>query len=557
VARLLPIASTLLALAFDFFLLLALGFRERNGFLANDFAAFAFASVSLLPAVLLDIALRRQHRALRFAGYVLGVSCASLHLLEILIEMEGIHALALILLSIGFALLALAACSMQRRLPEFPAASLCLFFLSLSFLHFLSHASETGFWAELVLHHAGIPVALFVILQEYRFLLLDAFVRLAANGAVAAAFVTAAWNARDKLQLWIGSAASDPFDQGLVFVLLAGFLLTFAMLRQAMQQGLTQQVFLRPDPAEVESALRRLEGSEEQILEAGARRIASYFRAQSWNLFPERQSGYEASAALRFLKGDSTLLHLGGRRFLSEDLEILDGFASLLAREVDRARNRELEKLVVEAEWRALQNQIHPHFLFNALNALYGSIPRQASDARRLVLSLSEVFRYFLTASKPTIPLQEELRIIEAYLDIERARLGPRLTAKIDIAPECLNVKIPVLSVQPLVENAIKHGVAACPGPGEVHLVGRLESGALVVTVEDSGPGMGRGDRTPESTKVGLQNVRRRLALQYGDRSSLRFEDLMPGTRVRLELPAEDPESPADNGFAAAHRERI
>jgi signal transduction histidine kinase len=556
--RVLPLLSTGLALAFDLFLLFALGFREQNAFVANACAALAFAALSLLPAVLLDINLQGNARGLRLAGYLLAAVCAGLHVFEIAVENAKVHAAALLTLSIGFAVLALVGLFEQRRRPRSPtAASVCVILLALSFSHFLSSAQETSFWAELVLHHAGIPVALIVVLEEYRFLLLDAFLRLLTSGALAAATVAGLWSASPWLADQFRIAADSPFSQGLLFVLGAAALLVFAMLRERAQDWLTHSVFLRPDPARIEEEIRRLEGPEEAILEAAARLISAYFRAESWRWSEKEQPGYEARVRLRFLKGDSRYLQLGGRRFLSEDLDTLEKFGALAAREVDRARTRELERLMLAAELRALQSQIHPHFLFNALNALYGSIPRAASDARRLVLSLSEIFRYFLTSSKPTVRLEEELRIVEAYLEIEKARLGARLSAKLEIAPDCLQLPVPVLSVEPLVENAVKHGVAAMPGPGEVRVSAHRENDILRVSIEDTGPGFSPEERMAvagpgASNRVGLENVRRRISLHYGDTARLSFERLPSGMRVLLDLPVGEAKESAQGAEMAA-----
>ena len=117
---------------------------------------------------------------------------------------------------------------------------------------------------------------------------------------------------------------------------------------------------------------------------------------------------------------------------------------------------------------KALHAQINPHFLFNSLNALYGTIPRTAEGARRTVLNLADVFRYFLQTGGTTIPLSEELRIVKAYLEIEQLRLGDRLQVNLDIDPAALSVLVPPLCIQPLVENGIRHGVAAKPGPGAI-----------------------------------------------------------------------------------------
>ncbi len=554
--RVLPIACTLMALVWDLFLLLALGFRERDAFLANAFAAVAFAALSVLPALLLDVGLQRELKGLRWAAYGVSALCAGMHLSEIVAETPGVHGLALVTLSGGFAGLAALSLVLRRRTPQVPtAASLCLFLLALSFLHFDAGASEGSLWTEILLHHAGIPLALFVVLQDYRFLLLDAFMRLAANGALAAVFVTLYWQGRGWMRR-LEDAAQDPFWLGLAFVMLASAFLAFALLRERVQDWLTRQIFLRRDPKETLAALRQLGGGEESILEAASRLLAEYFRCDRRAVAEEAQPGYDATVTLRFLKGDVRYLQMGGRRFLSEDIEMLESFAAQIAREVDRARTQELERLMIEAELRALQSQIHPHFLFNALNALYGSIPRTAPDARRLVLSLSEVFRYFLTTSKAMVKLEEELRIVEAYLEIEKARLGTRLETRVRAEAEALGVAIPVLSIQPLVENAIKHGVSAVPGRGEVELEAICEDGKLFVRVQDTGEGFEDGMRRPaaaDSNRVGLENVRRRLELHYGKSASLRLERNERGTLAVVEIPIHRVEEPAGGKMVAAH----
>jgi LytS/YehU family sensor histidine kinase len=173
--------------------------------------------------------------------------------------------------------------------------------------------------------------------------------------------------------------------------------------------------------------------------------------------------------------------------------------------------------LATQAELRALQAQINPHFLFNAFNTLYGTIDRGSVEARRLVLNLTDIFRYFLQGDRSSIPLSEELRIIKAYLEIEALRLGGRLETELHVNASALSVMIPVLSIQPLVENAVKHGVAAKGGPGRVAMRVENSEGVLRVSVEDTGLGFARnGSAAHDGSGVGLANVRRRLYLSYG-----------------------------------------
>ena len=173
-----------------------------------------------------------------------------------------------------------------------------------------------------------------------------------------------------------------------------------------------------------------------------------------------------AGGSLSVLLGRRT----GGRRYLSEDLQALGRVAAVIGEQLEQYRDLETRRLVAQAELRALQSQIHPHFLFNALNALYGIIPREARGARETVLNLADIFRYFLETKKTLVPLEEEMHIVKAYLDVERLRLGDKLRLEISVTPEALSVPIPILSIQPLVENAVKHGIAPLAGGGLIQI---------------------------------------------------------------------------------------
>jgi two-component system LytT family sensor kinase len=212
--------------------------------------------------------------------------------------------------------------------------------------------------------------------------------------------------------------------------------------------------------------------------------------------------------------------------------------ARVVAEEVERFRAVEMQRLVSEAELRALHSQINPHFLFNALNTIYGIIPREAASARRTVLNLADIFRYFLQSEKILIPLSEELKIVRAYLDIERLRLGPRLQTSIQVDQEAEQILIPVLSVQPLVENAIKHGLSMHSNDGWLRLTARSADSHLTITVEDSGPSpMGRAVVQKTGTGVGLANVTRRLQLCFGPDAGVTMQKGDFGTRVTFSVP--------------------
>ena len=262
----------------------------------------------------------------------------------------------------------------------------------------------------------------------------------------------------------------------------------------------------------------------------------------------DRYRWAEAIVPLRFSFGEVTYILLGrrkgGRRYLSEDFRALGRLATAITEQVDRYRDSEMQKLMVQAELRALQSQINPHFLFNALNTLFGIIPREASGARRTVLNLADIFRYSLQTPEKLISLSEEMAIVRAYLEIEKLRLGPRLQIEIDIDDAAKDVKIPVLSVQPLVENAIKHGVAASEKLGWVRITAKAEAGIIRVTVKDSGcgglqPHVSNTSRqsSPPGLGLGLANVSKRLQLCYGAESDLSFEPGPLGTTVQFSIP--------------------
>jgi LytS/YehU family sensor histidine kinase len=242
---------------------------------------------------------------------------------------------------------------------------------------------------------------------------------------------------------------------------------------------------------------------------------------------------------LRFASGDARHMLLGrrsgGRRYLSEDLLALGRAASLVIEQIEQFRESEMRRLVSQAELRALQSQIHPHFLFNALNTLYGIIPREAKGARDTVLNLADILRYFLETGKTFLPLEKELHIIKAYLEVEKLRLGEKLHIEIEVDADALQIPIPILSIEPLIENAVKHAIAPKVEGGVVRLRARLERDALHVTVSDTGPGFGPAGG-PKSG-VGLDNVTRRLQLCYGAESQINIHSDATGSSVSFSIP--------------------
>ena len=211
------------------------------------------------------------------------------------------------------------------------------------------------------------------------------------------------------------------------------------------------------------------------------------------------------------------------------------------ARRERERREAGLRAALAEAELHALRMQLRPHFLFNALHAVGATVRTGETDRAVTMLSrLAELLRLSLeTDGADEVPLRRELDVVERYLDLERVRFQDRLAVEVDADAEARRGLVPTWALQPLVENAIKHGVAPRPGPARVRVEARRDGDRLHLSVHDDGPGPeGSASRAP-STGVGLANTRSRLDALYGDAASL---ELRPGqdgagTEARITLP--------------------
>ncbi|HEY0001538.1 MAG TPA: histidine kinase [Actinoplanes sp.] len=218
--------------------------------------------------------------------------------------------------------------------------------------------------------------------------------------------------------------------------------------------------------------------------------------------------------------------------------------SQLALAELDSSRER-----LARAEVRALRAQISPHFIYNALTAIASFVRTDPERARELILEFAEFTRYSFRAHGDFTTLAEELRSIDRYLTIERARFGDRLQVRLQIAPEVLPVGLPFLCLQPLVENAVRHGLSRKPGVGMVSIAARDAGAECHITVEDDGVGMDPSVFAPSSSElddgqhVGLANVDERLRSVFGDHFGLVVETAPgAGTKVSMRVPKFHPE---------------
>ena len=204
-------------------------------------------------------------------------------------------------------------------------------------------------------------------------------------------------------------------------------------------------------------------------------------------------------------------------------------------------RNAELESELARAQLEMLRAQLHPHFLFNALNTIAGLVRERRNEAATDVIAgLGALLRHALASlDRDEIPLREELDVLESYLDVERARFHDRLRVDFDVEPAALEREVPSLILQPIVENAIRHGLANTPRGGQIWISARTRSDKLELEVRDSGPGFAADARgVVDGSRLGLRNTRARLERLYGGLHDFDVGNGADGgARVRILIP--------------------
>jgi two-component system LytT family sensor kinase len=223
----------------------------------------------------------------------------------------------------------------------------------------------------------------------------------------------------------------------------------------------------------------------------------------------------------------------------------------------------EQERLLLEARLDALQSQVNPHFLFNTLNSISSLVRFDPDRARELIVKLSKILRRLLGKHGDFVPLREEIEFIDDYLDIEVVRFGrDKLRICKDLDSDTLDIVIPSMLLQPLVENSIKHGLAPKVDGGSITLRSRIQEGKLVIQVEDDGVGMSAppavaAHSMSSGAGIGMMNVAERLHVLFGDEGKMTVQSRdIQGTLVIVELPVLQQEVAATSAGSALYTSR-
>jgi two-component system, LytTR family, sensor kinase len=271
--------------------------------------------------------------------------------------------------------------------------------------------------------------------------------------------------------------------------------------------------------------------------------------------FPYSSDYPTIKAFLIFLKSELP-------RFLPNEVLIgivlvtaIEAWQVLLALQTERMRAMELERQLAVSRLEALRMQLHPHFLFNTLHTIAGLIVEQPPSARRMVIALAELLRLTLKdTGRPMRSLAEELEFADLYLGIEKLRLGDRLVIDYDLEPEATRAEVPQLLLQPLFENAVRHGAARITGSCEVRFSAHREREWLRLMISNDGPLHTRASTSSQSG-VGLSNTKDRLRLHYKDSFTFQYtERPQGGVQIDISVPYKGTEEKKTDRVAPALR---
>jgi two-component system LytT family sensor kinase len=558
----LPLGTAILGLIWNVSGLAVFGIRDFAGVDPPAFLiATAYSALGFLPAVVVHSVLRSQSEARhkRMAAIVIASAYTVSTVAETLMFWTAFHggqvpsAFALQLLTWFYLGLTVPLFLLTRRRTGSARAwsIVALAVFAVSALHLSHREGATESWyVELAGHHASIPLIFAILYQDFRFALADLFLKRALALFALVAIASGLYIGIEVPLLAQHDFRSDPVAVGGSVILWVGLALLYPPLCRAATWIVDRLVLHRADYKLLREAFdQRLSAIEEPqaVMDALVDALRGPLAADEMRWIESDDTGDDDPTMIipttelpRYALVAGPLA--GGRRLLSDDIEMLNNIALLAARRVDAIRlSRERyqqNKLTTEAELRALRAQVNPHFLFNALNTIGYLIQTSPVRAHATLMKLTTLLRGVLRSAGSATTLGDEIDLVSAYLEIERARFEERLRIDIDVPDELRGIRVPALMIQPLVENAIKHGIANSRSGGRVAIESRSDGHKLAITVRNSGARatdaeISRGRKTG----VGLANLDARLRHQYGDAATLTLVASAGETCAEIILP--------------------
>jgi signal transduction histidine kinase len=548
--------------------------------------AIGLGALGFLPAVVVHSVLRGGHEAIHGAVKrtvaLIAYGASSVAMLLHLVSAAGGRPVpsspAMRLLTYTFvALMPLVAAVTRKQAGSRRAlwvSALSIF--AVSGLHLSQlHGGELSWPVELLGHHASLPLAFAILYQDYPFALADLFLKRALALLAIVAFAFAGIVAfSSQSEAFERFTRTDPSLVGLLVTLCVVSALVYPAVRRATAWFADRIVLHRPDYRLLRADIMRRVQTHHDLpaLLSEVCNLLGPAMCASTVTWRERQSmDADESLGTVYVRDQRATVLVptadpprfviqvegltGGRRFLSDDVGTLDAIAIAVARRIDAIRitreryeqalrEQEMGKLASEAELRALRAQVNPHFLFNALTTIGYLIQTAPPRALETLMRLTSLLRAVLRSEGEFTTLGRELELVESYLDIERERFEHRLRVTIEVPAGLRAIRVPALIIQPLVENAVKHGISAKRLGGALAVRAAVDGRAvedrhLSITVEDTGAGAsGAALARGRESGVGLKNVERRLQCHYGDAGSLSIQSIPNvGTTVQIRLP--------------------
>ena len=558
----LPLLTAILGLIWNVSGLASFAIRDFAGHEPHPFlVAGAYSALGFLPAVAVHSVLRSESggRTRTAAAVFIWIAYSVSIIAETLMFWTARHGevpspLALQVLTWSYAALTIPVLVLTRRRRGWARGGsiVALAVFAVSALHLSHHAGgrDTSL-LEVAGHHASIPLIFAILYQDFRFALADLFLKRALALFALVAIASGVYFGIEVPLLSAHDFRSDPVAVGTSVIIWVAVALLYPTLQRVAARVVDRFVLVRANYAALrEEIITRIAAADEPdaVLDTLSDALRGPLSAPEvrWTEGEEEvaRNGVLIPVTTTDLPRYSLLIGplRDGRRILSDEMEMLHGVALLAARRIDAIRleleRYQIGRLASEAELRALRAQVNPHFLFNALNTIGYLIESSPQRARDTLMKLTSLLRGVLRSGGSTTTLGEEIDLVVSYLEIEQSRFEERLRVEISVPSSLRAIRVPALVIQPLVENAIKHGIATSRPGGRVSVDVSAAVDAIVVRVENTGATASELEIAQGRKRgVGLANLAARLQHHYGPSAHLTLWSAGGVTTAEVRLP--------------------